>query len=165
MSVTHIVGVDPGLVHTGVVRMVFDPQHHEIIVEHEAVIGPNANSVVAWARESKIKPYWQAPTCFIEGYRPRSNFNTDKRMTQAVSNMHQALPGSKVLDNTGVKKVVRRQLMQLLGVWTFGTPTHHDDLRSAARIALLGMLKDEQTNQLLADVVRDHLAGDTWVVK
>ena len=44
-------------------------------------------------------------------------------------------------------------------------PTHHQDLRSAARIALLGMLRDEQMNRLLADVVRDHLAGETWTIQ
>jgi UDP-glucose 6-dehydrogenase len=85
-------------------------------------------------------------------------------MAKAVSDMRAASKG-KVLDNTGVKTLIRRRLMELLGVWRFATPTNHDDLRSAARIALLGMLKDEQHNKLLADVVRDHLAGETWEVK
>lgn len=167
MSVTHVVGVDPGLVHTGVVSMVFDPIHHEVYVDHEAVLGPDATAVAVWAmgrRTKKVQPYFMRPDIFIEDYRPRSAFNTDRRMGEAVRNMRDATKG-KVLDNTGVKKVVRRGLMQLLGVWSFNTVTHHQDLRSAARIALLGMLKDEQHNQLLADVVRDHLAGNTWAVK
>jgi hypothetical protein len=61
--------------------------------------------------------------------------------------------------------VVRRQLMELVGVWSFTTSTHHQDLRSAARIALLGMLKHAVTNELLADIVADHLKGTTWQVK
>lgn len=163
MSVTHVVGVDPGLVHTGVVRMIFDSRYHQVIVEHEAVLGPDASAVAKWAQKPRVKPYWQAPDIFIEDYRPRSAFNTDKRMGDAVRLIRMTTRG-KVLDNTGVKKVVRRPLMELLGVWRFATPTNHDDLRSAARIALLGMLKDEQHNRLLADVVKDHLDGNTWAV-
>lgn len=167
MSVTHVVGIDPGLVHTGVVRLVFDPAPQVIHVDHKAIVGPDATAVTMWAmgwRTTPVQPYFTAPKIFIEGYRPRSAFNTDARMAEAVSKMRAATKG-KVLDNTGVKKVVRRQLMELLGVWRFSTPTNHDDLRSAARIALLGMLKDEQMNHLLADIVRDHLNGQSWTVR
>jgi hypothetical protein len=54
--------------------------------------------------------------------------------------------------------------MELLGVWKFKTPTHHQDLRSAARILLLGMFKDPQLNKLIADIVRSHLRGKDWSV-
>jgi hypothetical protein len=64
----------------------------------------------------------------------------------------------------GVKKVVKSPLMELLGVWDFRLKTHHQDLRSAARIALLGMLKDDHLNKLLTDVVADHLRGENWNV-
>lgn len=167
MSVTHIVGVDPGLVHTGVVSMVFDTTHQEVQVDHEVVLGPDAKAVTFWAmgqRTKKVRPYWVRPTIFIEGYRARSAFDSDKRMIEAVSNMRAASKG-KVLDNTGVKKIVRRSLMELLGVWNFSTPTNHQDLRSAARIALLGMLKDEETNRLLSDIVLANLEGEPWEVK
>ena len=167
MSVTHIVGVDPGLVHTGVVSMVFDSTNRTIQVDHEAVVGPDATAVTLWAmgrRTKKVQPYWVKPDIFIEGYRPRSHFTSDKRMVEAVSNMRAASKG-RVLDNTGVKKVIRQKLMELLGVWKFSTVTNHQDLRSAARIALLGMAKDDALNQLLADIVRDHLNGQSWTVK
>ena len=77
---------------------------------------------------------------------------------------YRGLKGSTVLPNMGVKKVVRRPLMELLGAWKFSTVTHHQDLRSAARIALLGMLKDPHMNRLLFDVVLDHIEGRTWRV-
>jgi hypothetical protein len=101
---------------------------------------------------------------FIEAYRPRSHFNTDARMTEAVNATRAALPGSIVLLNTGVKKVVKQPLMELLGVWKFSTPTHHQDLRSAARIALLGALRDDKLNRIIADIVRDHINGNDWCV-
>lgn len=167
MSVTHVVGIDPGLVHTGVVSLMFVPDQRLVEIDHEVVLGPDATAATMWAmgrRARKVPWYFKPPTIFIEGYRPRSNFNTNAEMTKAVQTFRAATKG-QVLDNTGVKKVVRRGLLELLGCWKFPTPTNHDDLRSAARIAVLGMLKDEQMNQLLADIVRDHLNGETWTVK
>jgi len=168
MNSTHIIGVDPGLVHTGVVRMLFDPDNRVITTEHEAVAGPDATAVAFWAagRGTRLQLHELLPwrVVFIEGYRPRSNLNSDARMVEAVSQMRAATKGT-VLLNTGVKKVVKRDLMELLGVWKFGTVTHHQDLRSAARIAILGMLKDEALNRLVYDVVDDHLKGRTWTVR
>lgn len=157
MSVTHVAGVDPGLVHTGVVLLTFDRGQRIIEVDHEAVAGPDAVRVSQFFGGTR-------PAIFIEGYRPRSHLQQDKQMTQAVTDMKRALPGSVVLQNTGVKKVIRQPLMELVGCWRFSTPTHHQDLRSAARIALLGMCKDEEMNRLLATVVADHLDGRTWNV-
>lgn len=156
MSVTHVVGVDPGLVHTGVVYMAFDAGQRIIEVDHEAVAGLN---------EARVQQFYAAtqPHIFIEAYRPRSNLNSDKRMVEGVARIRAATKG-KVLNNTGVKTVVKKSLMELLGVWSFSTTTHHQDLRSAARIALLGMMKDETMNRLLADIVRDHIAGRDWRV-
>ena len=162
---THVVGVDPGIVDTGVVRMVFDPDEKLIMQEHIVMTGiggqpAGAGRVANWIHRADEPD----PATFVEGYRPRSHLATDQRMMAAVQE-YRSLKGSIVLPNMGVKKVVRRPLMELLGVWKFSTPTHHQDLRSAARIALLGMMKDEQMNHLLADIVRDHLNGETWSVK
>lgn len=166
MSVTHVVGVDPGLVHTGVVSLVFTPADRKIFVAHEAVAGLDGQAVnlaIANNWHSSLGSYVK-PDIYIEGYRPRSNLNSDKRMVEGVAKIKATLPGSTVLLNTGVKKVVKKDLMELLGVWSFSTVTHHQDLRSAARIALLGMLKDEEMNRLIADIVRDHLKGRDWHV-
>lgn len=158
MKCTHIVGIDPGLVHTGVVNMVFDHRKHSITVSPAAVSGLSPDKVQAAVEDYGVKPH-----IFIEGYRPRSNLNSDARMVVGVSEIAKATGGT-VLNNTGVVKVVRRPLMELLGVWSFTTITHHQDLRSAARIALLGMLKDDDLNSLLADVVADHINGRSWHV-
>jgi hypothetical protein len=157
MNSTHIVGVDPGLVHTGVVRLWFEPRHREITVDHYVVLGPDGKVVNQWVRQ---EPH---PEIFIEGYRPRSNLNSDERMVKGVAAIALATKG-KVLNNTGVVKVVKPQLLELIGAWRFSTPTHHQDLRSAARIAVLGMLKNDTHNALLTSVVRDHLRGRTWRV-
>ena len=171
MTVTHVVGIDPGLVHTGVVRFVFLPKKKTILVEHEAVTGQDHTAQAkAWLSKTlhlTVHGAGMVPglTVFIEKYQPRSNFSTDPKMSELLTLLRQALPGSQVLLNTGVKKVIRKPLMELLGVWKFSTVTNHQDLRSAARIALYGMSKDEHMNRLLSDVVRDHLAGESWDVR
>lgn len=166
MMVTHVNGVDPGLVHTGVVSMLFDATAKQVNIQATVVAGLKPAEV--WNAIDNGTVSTAKPHVFIEAYRPRSNLNSDKRMVEGVANIHAALKlehmNSVVLNNTGVKKVVKKSLMDLLGVWSFSTVTHHQDLRSAARIGLLGMMKDPTMNQLLADIVRDHLAGDDWHV-
>jgi len=159
---THIVGVDPGLVHTGVVSMLFMPGTKRVRVLHKAVLGTDAHAVADWINlDAGGKTF--RPDIWIEGYRSRSNLSSDARMIKAVADMR-AVTRGKVLDNTGVKKVVKQPTMELLGVWNFATPTHHQDLRSAARIAILGMLKDPDQNRLIADIVKAHLAGTPWTI-
>jgi hypothetical protein len=135
--------------------MEFDREHKTVSVTSFAVAGPDPVAVKA-----KLAP---GAVVFIEGYRARSNFSTDQRMVSAVTEFRKELGGT-VLQNMGVKKVVKSPLMELLGVWNFNTPTHHQDLRSAARIALLGMLKDEHLNKLITDIVAAHLEGKDWHV-
>lgn len=159
MNVTHVVGVDPGIVHTGVVDLLFQPDHRHIRVTHDAIAGPDAAAAKQWIEDQ----YGPTPHIFVEGYKPRSHYDSDARMTAAVQEMKRELHGT-VLLNTGVKKVVKQPLMELLGCWKFSTVTHHQDLRSAARIALLGMLKTEHLNRIVTAVVTDHLEGRTWNV-
>lgn len=164
MSVTQIVGVDPGIVHTGVVRMTFFPDIKEIAVAHAAIEGKTTDEHVDAAKRWIGGRTHAGAQGWIEDYRPRSAFSTDKRMGESVALLRRALPGFKVLDNSGIKKRVKPATMELLGVWDFSTPTHHQDLRSAARIAILGMLKDPALNRLLGDVVLDHLNGKDWAI-
>lgn len=156
----HIVGVDPGLVHTGAVRLRFYPGDKRVEIDHAVFSGSRPAPIRDWVLDGA---YRVRPRVFVEGYRPRSHLATDQKMVTAVGEIGKAT-GGKVLLNEGVKKVIRPELMKLLNVWLFSTPTHHQDLRSAARIALFGMVKEEWLNQVLADLVRDHLNGADWKV-
>lgn len=149
-------GVDPGLVHTGVVKLEFYLITRQVTVGATVVNGPDAQKVADLTAGSL--------GTWIEGYKPRSHFNTDARMTKAVNDMKQACQNSHVLLNTGVKKVIRQPLMELFHLWRFSQVTHHQDLRSAARILLYGMLKDEAYNKLVSDIVRDYLDGNPWII-
>ncbi len=152
---TCIIGIDPGLVHTGVVALMFDTSNKVFRVEEHVINGLDADkceALVLGFRDFK-KRY-----VFVEDYNPRSNFNTDKRMIEGVRDIV-TFTGGKRINNAGVKKVVRRELMKQLNLWTFANKTNHQDLRSAAYIAIYGMLKDEELNRLLYDVVMDRVAG------
>jgi hypothetical protein len=161
MSVTHVVGVDPGIVDTGCVRLLFKPGFKHLDVEHTAIAGDNAEAVSEWVFDSSIV---FVPKVFVEKYTPRLKLDSDQRMVQAEQNLRRALPDAKFLPNTGVKRVIPQTLMDVFGVWSWPTVTHHQDLRSAARIALLGMVKEPRLNAVMADVVRDHLEGRPWTV-
>lgn len=160
MSIAHVVGVDPGLVHTGVVGMVFGVHSRTLTIQHTVVNGPDAAAVAAWIDGHRgLKP-----AVYVEAYRPRQNLNSDQRMTQLEHELRTTLRGARFLPNMGIKRVITADLLRLLEVWKFPTSTHHHDLRAAARIGLLGMVKDGETNTVLADVVRAHLDGAPWRV-
>lgn len=159
-----VIGVDPGLVHTGIVMLDFDIEKSQLTVDHRMVKGLNSvQARIDVATMTKHKPY---PTIdiFIEWYRPRSNFSVDERMIQANSEFARDL-GGFLLRNTGVKKIVTQELMELAHVWSFPTKTHHQDLRSAARIALLGMMLDPALNKVLYTFATDNTKGRTWNVR
>ena len=161
-SIAQVIGVDPGLVDTGVVSMLFDETHRTITVRHTVVKGPDVGAAHDWIKQ--VDPEQQAHV-FIEKYIPRQRLNTDDRMVKAEQSFALGLANSTLVRNTGSKQTVKPTLMELLGVWRFATSTHHQDLRSAARIALYGMMKVPSLNAWLADIVRDTIEGKPWRVQ
>jgi hypothetical protein len=88
----------------------------------------------------------------------------DEQMMLANTEFKRALEG-QLLRNNGVKQVVSPELMKLAGVWSFSSRTHHQDLRSAARIALLGMMLEPALNQVLYTYTTDNIDGRKWDVR
>ncbi len=160
-TMTHVVGIDPGLVHTGVVSLLFRPESRSITRGFYVVDGPDTGEVKGWV--DMVHP-GVPKSVFIEKYVPRQRLNTDERMVKAEAAFRLALPNAVLVRNTGAKKIVSPQVMDMLNIWSFGVSTHHQDLRSAARILLYGMMKDQRLNELLADTVRDWLDGRPWTV-
>lgn len=158
-----VIGVDPGLVHTGIVMLDFDVEKRELTVDHRVVDGLDPNMTRLCIDDMTPMPL-STLDIFIEWYRPRSGFSVDERMVQANHTFRSTL-GGKLLRNTGVKKVVTQELMQLCHVWKFSTTTHHQDLRSAARIALLGMMLDTTLNEVLYTYCTDTTDGRDWNVR
>jgi hypothetical protein len=158
-----VIGVDPGLVHTGIVMLDFRTAVRELEVGHRLVDGLDADAARLEVVDLTSRRTFSTLDIFIEKYRPRSGFSQDERMVQANSTFSTKL-GGKLLPNTGVKKVVTQELMQLLHIWSFPTKTHHQDLRSAGRILVLGMMQDPALNEVLYTYCTDILEGRTWNV-
>ena len=170
MDSVHVIGIDPGLVDTGLVALSLDKGtlsldkgQRTITVQHAVVEGYDVDKIEEWVR---ARPRSEV---FAEKYRPRKHLSSDERMVKGEALLKSRLAQGMhlplhLLNNTGVKTTVKPGVLQLLGLWKFSTSTHHQDLRSAARIAVLGMLKHPDMNRLLADVVRDAINGSTWRV-
>ena len=156
---THVVGIDPGLVDTGAVRLLIQPD--QMMVESRAFKPADLPELEHWVRPMGL----DKPHIFVEKYRPRQNMGTDVSMVkleQDITEMLRSRGANRIAmlqSNVGIKQVVSQPLMEVLQLWRFSTATHHQDLRSAARIALLGMMKDDQLNTVLANVVWAHLNG------
>ena len=160
-------GVDPGLVDTGIVQISFDTDTQRWYVNHTVFKGVVDTRGTRRIPSEDIAAYLntEVPShavIYIEAYRPRSHYQNDAEMGRAINDLKARVRKAKSLDNTGVKKVVKPALMQRLNVWTFSTKTHHQDLRSAAMIALYGMLKDEVGNNVLVQFLCDELVGRPW---
>lgn len=144
-------GIDPGIVDTGIVTFTFSMALKQLVIDARVVKGLDAKTIA-----DRAQRYGPGLPVFIEAYRPRSNMQYDNEMVARIAEIKKAIPGSIVLNNTGVKKVVRQPLMEALGVWKFNQATHHQDLRSAARIGIYGAMKDEALNQALTSYMTDY---------
>lgn len=162
MSLLTLVGVDPGLVHTGVVVLRVDTLARAMAVEHFVIEGDDHASQVA----ELLDDLAYVPTeMFIEAYRERGqSYGTNPQMRELMAELRRRFPRSRVIDNTGVKKVVTPRQLEVFGLTDFPT-THHQDLQSAARILLYGMFKDEDLNRVVYDIVADYADGRAWPVE
>ena len=157
-----VVGIDPGIVNTGIIIYFICPQERLVILKHTAIKGCKTEDIFRFLSMhldvSDANPWTYL---FVEAYRPRSHFDTDARMGAAVNDIKRMGDNIYALDNTGVKNVVSRALLELLNSWNFSTKSNHQDVRSAARIAILGMLKNGTLNRLLAQIVFSEINGDS----
>lgn len=151
-----IVGIDPGLRDTGYVVFDFYPDSRHFNLYRHVLNGIDA------LRIGRFIESHNPQHVFVEAYRPRSHFEQDQRMVEGIANLRREIPGMTSIVNTGVKQVVPREIMDVFNVWTFSLKSNHQDLRSAARIALYGMLKNPELNRLVTDVVVGSLDGNPW---
>lgn len=164
-GVTTVVGIDPGLVHTGIVVLTFYPGLKDLEVRSAAVVGSTPAEHTQAVVEYLADHTPGADHTFVEDYIERgTSYGTNPKMRELMTELKRNVRGAVLVNNTGVKKVVRAPLLDLFQIRKFGTTTHHQDLEAAARILLYGMLKDEELNALVADVVLAHISGEPWSV-
>ena len=145
------IGIDPGLVHTAGVAV---QSSHSIasFTVHTKVVDGISDSALAemaeWAREKAVD------AVAIEGYRPRGHYQGDSNMMQAIKHLQTQIPGSKQVPNMGVKKVITNDTLKLLRLWSFQPKTHHQDLRSAARIGLFHYAQEPGGSEWLYEIIQ-----------
>ena len=166
-----IIGIDPGIVHTGIVAYAICthaprqiPMIYRVIDTEDADEEDRVKQItegVSRFLEDMLptltfQNYATEETpmlIFIEDYRSRASSNKpDAQMREIVSALRRLLPLANVVDNTGSKKIARPELMRSLGLNTFRA-THHQDLQAASRIMIYGALKQEHLNALLAELL------------
>lgn len=157
-----VFGIDPGIVHTGLVELNWDFHNQELRVNARSVDGITEQSVNELHMHIQLR-MWLKSNIIVEEYRPRSHFSTDTKMVEGQAMLKLHLPSAKIINNSGVKSIVTKELLQLLDLYDWPT-THHNDLRSAARIALLAMLRDERANNQLAKFVEAALDNEAVII-
>ena len=157
-----VFGIDPGIVHTGLVELNWDFHNQELRITARSVDGITEQSVIE-LRRCIERRMWLMTNIIVEEYRPKSHFSTDTKMVEGQALLKLHLPSAKIINNSGVKSIVTKELLQLLDLYVWPT-THHNDLRSAARIALLAMLRDERANNRLAKFVEAALNNKAVII-
>lgn len=171
-------GIDPGIVDTGMVSMVFDFSAKTLTNTgrtwtgvatrrgHSLHVSPVFLTQILKVTEGdNPKKGDYSRYTYIEGFRNRGrDSHQDQTMTVLVQSIQRQLAGSRVIDNTGIRKVVTRDLLQLFEVSRWPR-TNHSDLLSASRVALKGALEDPELNQLIASVVMEQHERETWEIK
>ena len=157
-----VFGIDPGIVHTGLVELNWDFHNQELRVNARSVDGITEQSVIELQKRIEQRR-WRKSNIIVEEYRPKSHFSTDTKMVEGQAMLKLHLPSAKIINNSGVKSIVTKELLQLLDLYDWPT-THHNDLRSAARIALLAMLRDERANNQLAKFVEAALDNEAIII-
>ena len=147
-----IAGIDPGIVHTGVVVSQLSAPAKSFVSITKLFNGCPVDPIKDFLQQYKMQDI------FIEGYRPRSNLGPDRTMQTNIASLNNNIP-SRVLDNMDSKNVVTNDLMKLLKLYNFSTRSHHQDLRSAARIMLFGAIKDPYYNDVLANMMVEELTN------
>ena len=157
-----VFGIDPGIVHTGLVELNWGFHNRKLRVNARSVDGITEQSVIELQKRIEQR-MWRKSNIIVEEYRPKSHFSTDTKMVEGQAMLKLHLPSAKIINNSGVKSIVTKELLQLLDLYDWPT-THHNDLRSAARIALLAMLRDERANNRLAEFVGAALNNKAVII-
>lgn len=173
-----LMGVDPGIVDTASVEIFLDLDNkqwglsstvwHDVTSRNpdnnrEIVVSPSFTADLK-ADMHRVKNRFPSSLIGVEGYRQRGkNTLQDQNMLALVQHVNKQHSACRIVDNTGIRQVVTDDTLKLFQCWTFAQKTNHQDLRSAARVALKRGIADELTNDVLTEFVLDHLVrGMPW---
>lgn len=175
MNRLSLIGIDPGIVDTGATCLRLDFERKTFRVRARA--WTQVTSKNGWTIDVShnfldelagfVQEEREEALVFvgIEGYRERGyNSSQDQKMIHLIQVINETLPGSVIIDNTGIKKIVTNSTMKLFGMERFEHGGNHADLKSAGRVALRLGISMDPVNTLLSDFMHDNLIGGRpWV--
>jgi len=163
-----VLGVDPGQVTTGMCHMVFDQARRTVTVRHAAVdgygAGPPDSISQAVARAVRQAKRWpKADLKVVEDYIPRTGLPEDQAMSTIVALMEERKLAR--LNNAGIDQIVTTDMLKLLDAHNFSARSHHQDVRQAAKLCVLALLKNDRHNRMLAGIVADRNTSPWQIIK
>lgn len=160
MSIITLIGIDPGLVDTGAVCLTMNTDARTWAVEAAALAGGETDAVLEFVAEHGSL----FARLYVEKYRERGTaFRENGPMRKFEADLRSAMPiGTKFLENMGVKRVVSDRMLRMFDLFDVKT-TNHRDIQAAARIMLLGAVKDEQLNEVIYQFITDHIDDNPWI--
>lgn len=168
MTKITLIGIDPGLIDTGVSCVTLDPDSKTWSMRALAItaVGDETDDRI-------INTTQQVKNCvlalsdgdthiWVEKWRERGTvFGENPTMRAIERELRVAIPYAKFLENMGVKKLISNKLLNLFDLLKVQS-TNHRDIQAAARIMLLGAIKDEALNPVVYAFVTDALDGMPW---
>ena len=160
-------GVDPGIVHSGVVKLEIDPDKQQMVITPYVISATGKENKA----EAMLEGILQVPGILsrsvipvIEGYKDRGTaFATHGTMRELETLLKKGLSHATVLMNMGIRSVLTLGLQEVFHIKKFPT-TNHQDLQAAAKIAVYYGLKDDELNVIFTRILTDHLAGQPWEI-
>lgn len=152
---TAIIGVDPGLRTTGLVKLVPPHQISDTLeITSLAIDHPKEASNIYRVTKIVEGIYTLLRTdpdavIVVEDFRLRPGVKTSSSMIEIITLIRSMCRAEGynlyLLNNMGSKKVIPEATLRLLELSSWKTPTHHDDLKAAARIALFNIVKQKSS--------------------
>ena len=169
-------GIDPGIVDTGLVTLEFNFKERvltarsrvwrNVTERRKRALHVNQGFLTELlnATNTQTPEKNRSEHVFIEGFRNRGRDTyQDQSMSDLIQVIYRQLGDAVIVDNTGVKKVVKKGLLSLMRMnrWP---KTNHADLLSATRIALKGAIEDDYLNQLIYLFIQEQHKEKSWEI-
>ncbi|TXJ06570.1 MAG: hypothetical protein E6Q27_03520 [Aeromicrobium sp.] len=156
-----LAGVAPAIDQTGIVVLDLDEDKRLATIDYTVIEQSDPVAVKEWLGQRELDDV------YIENCDPHGQIKDDDPLLKILVAIQEELPTARLLDIVGAESIVKDSTLKKMGTWTFEHNPHVQDLRSAARTALLGVMND-RTHTRYITVFNSFLAaavmGTDWDV-
>lgn len=142
--------------------LAIDPSSNRIETSTTGIVLlDNARLVDSWAISYGMKGFadWfheigsslEVDTVVIEQFEARDNDKSkDNSVLETIAYIQLCYPEAILQKNAGYKSDIPNDLLKVLNLWKFSQKSHHNDIRSAARLGLFYAMRND-----IEEVVND----------